>query len=175
MKPVRWGILSTARIGTEKVIPAMLGSELLEVAAIASRTQQRAEQAAKALGIARAYGSYEELIADPAIEAIYNPLPNHLHVPLTLAAARAGKHVLCEKPMALDAAELEQLRPLANSVHIHEAFMVRYHPQWAEVRERVREGVIGEVRFIQANFCFYNDDPGMSATLSASAAARSTT
>jgi predicted dehydrogenase len=159
MKPVRWGILSTARIGTQKVIPAMLQSQLLEVAAIASRTQDRAEQAAQALGIARAYGSYEELIADPTIEAIYNPLPNHLHVPLTLAAARAGKHVLCEKPMALNAAELEQLQPLASSVHIHEAFMVRYHPQWIEVRERLREGVIGELRFIQANFCYYNVDP----------------
>ena len=103
MKPVKWGILSTAKIGVEKVIPGMLKSKDVEIVALASRDQARAKKAAAALGIPKAYGSYEELLADPTIEAIYNPLPNHLHVPLTLQAARAGKHVLCEKPIALDA------------------------------------------------------------------------
>ena len=103
MKPVKWGIISTAKIGTEKVIPGMLKSREIEVAAIASRSQKTAEAAAKKLGIPRAYGSYEALLADPEIEAVYNPLPNHMHVPVTLDAARAGKHVLCEKPIALDA------------------------------------------------------------------------
>ena len=159
MKPVRWGILSTARIGTQKVIPGMQKSPALEVAAIASRSLAAAQAAADKLGIARAYGSYEELLADPSIEAIYNPLPNHLHVPLTLAAAQAGKHVLCEKPMALTAAELEVLRPYTSQVHIREAFMVRFHPQWLETRERVRSGTIGELRFMHVSFSYFNADP----------------
>jgi len=159
MKPVRWGILSTALIGIEKVIPAMRKSGALEVAAIASRSLAAAEAAASTLGIAKAHGSYEALLADPTIEAIYNPLPNHLHVPLTLAAARAGKHVLCEKPMALTAADLEVLRPYASQVHIREAFMVRFHPQWVEVRERVRSGEIGEPRYMQVPFSYFNADP----------------
>ena len=159
MTPVRWGILSTALIGTQRVIPGMLKSKSLQVAAIASRDLQRAEAAAAALGIAKAYGSYEALFADASIEAIYNPLPNHLHVSMTLAAAQAGKHVLCEKPMAMNAAELEVLRPYASQVHIREAFMVRFHPQWIEVRELVRQGAIGELRFMQMPFCYFNDDP----------------
>jgi predicted dehydrogenase len=159
MKPVRWGILSTALIGTQRVIPGMLKSSSLEVAAIASRTLPKAESVAASLGIAKAYGSYEELLADPSIEVIYNPLPNHLHVPMTLAAAKAGKHVLCEKPMSMMAAELEVLRPYATRVHIREAFMVRFHPQWTETREQLRSGVIGELRFIQMPFCYYNDNP----------------
>jgi len=159
MKPVRWGILSTALIGIEKVIPAMRKSGALEVAAIASRSLAAAEAAASTLGIAKAHGSYEALLADPTIEAIYNPLPNHLHVTLTLAAARAGKHVLCEKPMALTAADLEVLRPYASQVHIREAFMVRFHPQWVEVRERVRSGEIGEPRYMQVPFSYFNADP----------------
>jgi len=158
MTPVRWGILSTALIGTQRAIPGMLKSKELQVAAIASRDLQRAEAAAAALGIAKAYGSYEALLADASIEAVYNPLPNHLHVPMTLAAAQAGKHVLCEKPMALNAAELEVLRPHASRVHIREAFMVRFHPQWIEVRELVRRGVIGELRFIQMPFSYFNDN-----------------
>jgi predicted dehydrogenase len=157
---VRWGILSTALIGTQKVIPAMRKSAALVVAGIASRSLPAAEAAAAAHGIARAYGSYEALLADPSIEAIYNPLPNHLHVPLTLAAARCGKHVLCEKPMALTSAELDVLRPYTSQVHIREAFMVRHHPQWAEVRERIRGGAIGALRFMQAPFSYFNDDPG---------------
>ena len=110
MKPVRWGVLSPARIGMEKVLPAMLKSKELEVYALASRDLGRAQAACKELGIPKAYGSYEEMLADPSIEAIYNPTPNHLHVPLTLQAVKAGKHVLCEKPIALNAAEAEQLR-----------------------------------------------------------------
>ncbi len=110
MKKVVWGVLSTAKIGLKQVIPAMQKSSWCEMRAIASRSLPAAQQAAKELGLPRAYGSYEELLADPEIEAVYNPLPNHLHVPLTLQAAAAGKHVLCEKPIALTAAEAEQLR-----------------------------------------------------------------
>ena len=157
--PVRWGVLSTAAIGLRKVLPGMMKSDALVVAAIASRGLARATAAAGELGIARAYGSYEELLADPAIEAIYNPLPNHLHVPLTLAAAQAGKHVLCEKPMALTAAEVEQLRPHAGKVHLREAFMVRHHPQWLETRALVRAGRIGELRSVDVQFCYRNLDP----------------
>ena len=159
MEPVRWGVLSTARIATKKVVPGMRKSKALVLAGIASRDPARAQAAADELGIAQAYGSYEAMLADPRIEAVYNPLPNHLHVPLTLAAAQAGKHVLCEKPFALSAADLEVLRPYASRVHIREAFMVRWHPQWIEVRERVRRGEIGELRFVQVGFSYFNDDP----------------
>ena len=159
MKPVRWGILSTALIGTQRVIPGMLKSRELEVAAMASRDLARARAAAAPLGIPTVYGSYEELLADPSIEVVYNPLPNHLHVPMTLAAAQAGKHVLCEKPMAITAAELEALRPHAGRVHIREAFMVRHHPQWIAAREQVRRGAIGELRFMQVPFSYFNADP----------------
>ena len=159
MKPVRWGILSTALIGTQRCIPGMLKSRELEVAAIASREPGKARAAADALGIPVAHGSYEALLADPGIEAIYNPLPNHLHVPWTLAAAQAGKHVLCEKPMSMTAAELEVLRPHASRVHIREAFMVRHHPQWTQAREELRRGAIGELRFVQVPFSYFNDDP----------------
>ena len=159
MEPVRWGILSTALIGTAKVIPAMLKSRQLTVAAIASRGLPRAQAAAATLGIPKAYGSYEALLADPSIEAIYNPLPNHLHVELTLAAARAGKHVLCEKPFAIKAADLDVLRPYTAKVHIREAFMVRFHPQWLAVREHIRQGAIGELRYMHVPFSYFNDDP----------------
>ena len=159
MKPVVWGVLSTARIGVNKVIPAMQRSSAVDLRAIASRSPAAAEAAAQRLGIARAYGSYEALIADPQIEAIYNPLPNHLHVPLTLAAARADKHVLCEKPIALSVDEALLLGEPATRVRIAEAFMVRHHPQWARVRELVREGRIGTARVIQAAFSFFNDNP----------------
>ena len=160
MKKVVWGVLSTARIGLDHVIPAMQASELVEVRAIASRSLPAAQAAAKRLGIAQAHGSYEALIADPAIEAIYNPLPNHLHVPLTLQAAAAGKHVLCEKPIALDAREAAMLRAAAAEVCIEEAFMVRHHPQWQRVRELCRAGRIGELRAVQVFFSYFNDDPG---------------
>ena len=156
MKKVVWGVLSTARIGREKVIPAMQAASLCKMHAIASRSLARAQHTAGALGIPVAYGSYEELFADPAIEAIYNPLPNDQHVALTLQAARAGKHVLCEKPLALDADQAAQLREVATRVHIMEAFMVRFHPQWAHVRERVRCGDLGAVRSIQTWFSYFN-------------------
>src|SRR6185295_11923740 len=159
MKKVVWGILSTAKIGTHKVIPAMQKSAWIDVRAIASRSETAARHAANELRIPRAYGSYEALLADPEIEAVYNPLPNHLHVPLTLQAAAAGKHVLCEKPIALTPAEAEQLRAVAGKVHIMEAFMVRFHPQWLRARELVRDGRIGELRAVQVFFSYYNDDP----------------
>jgi len=159
MKKVVWGILSTARIGTRKVIPAMQRSAWIDVRAIASRSEASARQAASELCIPRAYGSYEALLADPEIEAIYNPLPNHLHVSLTLQAAAAGKHVLCEKPIALTAEQAGHLRSAAEKVHIMEAFMVRFHPQWLRARELVRSGKIGELRAVQVFFSYYNDDP----------------
>jgi predicted dehydrogenase len=159
MKRVVWGVLSTAKIGINLVLPAMRDSPLVELRAIASRSLASAQSAARAFDIARAYGSYDELIADPEIEAIYNPLPNHLHVPLTLQAAAAGKHVLCEKPIALTAAEAEALRAAARTVRIEEAFMVRHHPQWQRVRELVRSGRIGTPRAVQVFFSYFNDDP----------------
>jgi predicted dehydrogenase len=160
MKKVVWGILGTARIARVKVIPAMQKSNWIEVRGIASRSEAAARRAAAELNIPQAYGSYEALLADPEIEAVYNPLPNHLHVPLTLKAAAMGKHVLCEKPIALTAEEAGQLRPAAGKVHIMEAFMVRFHPQWLRARELVRAGKIGDLRAVQVFFSFYNDDPG---------------
>ena len=159
MKRVVWGILGTARIATQKVIPAMRKSAWCEVRAIASRSSANARSAADALGIPVAYGSYEALLADPEIEAIYNPLPNQLHVPFTLAAARAGKHVLCEKPIALDAAEAARLRDVAGKVHVMEAFMVRFHPQWLRLRELLRAGQVGRPMAVQVFFSFFNEDP----------------
>jgi predicted dehydrogenase len=153
-------VLSTAKIGWEKVMPAMLKSEHCEIRAIASRSLEKGRKLADQFGIPKAYGSYEELLADPEIEAIYNPLPNHEHVPMTLAAARAGKHVLCEKPVALTAKEAEQLREVASHVHIMEAFMVRFHPQWLTVRDRVRAGELGDVRSIHSYFSYFNTDAG---------------
>ena len=158
-KKVVWGVLSTAKIGLEKVIPAMQKGSCCEIRAIASRSLETARAAAARLGIPRAYGSYEELLADPEIEAIYNPLPNHLHVPLTLQAAAAGKHVLCEKPVAITAAEAAQLQAAAGKVHIAEAFMVRFHLQWQRAREIVRSGALGEVRNLQVLFAYFNDNP----------------
>lgn len=156
MKKVTWGVLSTAKIGREKVIPAMQKGQWSQVGAIASRSLDAAQKVASELGIPKAYGSYEELLADPEIEAIYNPLPNDQHVPWTLAAARAGKHVLCEKPFSMNAQEAEQLREVAGQVHIMEAFMVRFHPQWQRARELVRGGALGELRTVQAFFSYFN-------------------
>ena len=159
MKPVKWGIISTANIGVEKVIPGMLKSQELEVVAISSRSLKTARKTAMDLGIAKSYGSYEEMLADPEIEAVYNPLPNHLHVPLTLAAARAGKHVLCEKPIAITAKEAALLKKAPKDIHIAEAFMVRHAAQWIEVKKRIQKGEIGEVRAIQVFFTYFNRDP----------------
>lgn len=160
MKKVRWGILSTANIGMEKVISAIQQSSHSEVVAIASRDLAKAQQAADQLSIAKAYGSYEALLADPEIDAIYNPLPNHLHVPMTVAATKAGKHVLCEKPIARTAAEAEGLRDCAPGRIVMEAFMIRFHPQWLRAREIIRSGELGEVRTINALFTYFNDDAG---------------
>ena len=160
MKKVRWGILSTANIGMEKVIPAIQQSAHSEVVAIASRDLAKAQEAAGQLGIAKAYGSYEALLADPDIDAIYNPLPNHLHVPMTVAATKAGKHVLCEKPIARTAAEAEGLRDCAPGRIVLEAFMIRFHPQWLRAREIIRSGELGEVRTINALFTYFNNDAG---------------
>lgn len=156
---VRWGVISTAAIGTEKVIPGMMKSKELEIRAIASRTLPTARRVAKKLGIPVAYGSYEDLLNDPEIDAIYNPLPNHLHVPLTLAAAAKGKHVLCEKPIALSAKEAATLRKAPAGIHIAEAFMVRQHPQWLKAREIAASGKLGTLRAIQCFFSYFNIDP----------------
>ena len=159
---VRWGVLSTARIGTGKVIPAMQSGRYCEIAAIASRDLGRARAAADRLGIPKAYGSYEELLADPGIDAIYNPLPNHLHVPWSIKALEAGKHVLCEKPIALTAAEAQKLLDAARErpqLKVMEAFMYRHHPQWQRARQLVADGKIGELRTIQSFFSYYNADP----------------
>lgn len=161
MEPVRFGVISTAKIGLERVIPAMQQGDGVSIEAIASRDLDRAKEVAGQLGIKKAYGSYEELLADPEIEAVYNPLPNHLHVPISIQAAEAGKHVLCEKPIALDAEEastLVEARDRTGMV-IAEAFMVRHHPQWQKARELVKSGRIGKLRAIQALFSYMNRDP----------------
>lgn len=160
-KQIRWGVLGAAKIATRKVVPAMQQAASCEVVAIASRDLARAKEAAATLGIPKAFGSYEALLADPDIDAVYNPLPNHLHVPWTIRAAEAGKHVLCEKPIALSAPEAEQLIAVRDrtGVRIQEAFMVRTHPQWVAASRLVRDGRLGEVRAISGFFSYYNDDP----------------
>src|SRR5689334_13697645 len=161
VQPVRWGILGAATIAVNKVIPAMRASRLSRPVAIASRDITKAKHAAQRLGVPRAYGSYEELIADPEIEAIYNPLPNHLHVPWSIRAAEAGKHVLCEKPIALTADEARTLLAARddNRVQVAEAFMVRTHRQWLEVERLVRSGAIGTLRLVSGHFSYYRRDP----------------
>jgi predicted dehydrogenase len=158
---LRWGVLGAARIATNKVIPGMQRSAIATIDAIASRSLPRAEEAAQRLGVPRAYGSYEALIADPDIDAIYNPLPNHLHVPWTIRAAEAGKHVLCEKPIALSAAEAQTLIATRDrtGVKIQEAFMVRTHPQWLRAIEICRSGELGALRSYMGYFSFYTEDP----------------
>ncbi|HTK49383.1 MAG TPA: Gfo/Idh/MocA family oxidoreductase [Gemmatimonadaceae bacterium] len=159
--PVRWGVLGAANIAVRNVIPAMQRSARTPVIAIASRDRAKAEAAARELRIPRAYGSYEELLADPEVEAVYNPLPNHLHVPWTIRAAEAGKHVLCEKPIALSSDEARQLLAVRErtGVRIAEAFMVRNHPQWLAVREMVRAGRIGALRVVAGHFAYFKRDP----------------
>jgi predicted dehydrogenase len=161
MKKVRWGVLSTAAIGVKKVIPGMQLGQYSEIAAIASRGLDKAKAAADELGIAKAYGSYEELLADPEIDAIYNPLPNQMHVPWTAKAAEAGKHVLCEKPLSMTVAEAESLLEVRNrkGVKIGEAFMIRSFTQWLRLQELLREGRIGELRAVTAFFSYFNTDP----------------
>jgi predicted dehydrogenase len=160
MKKVRWGILGVARIAVTKVIPAMQQGQLSEVVGIASRDRRRAEEAAKQLGIPKAYGSYEELLADPEIDAVYNPLPNHLHVPLSIQAAEAGKHVLCEKPIGLNQAEARELLAARDRTGdtIGEAFMIQSHPQWQRTVELVRAGRIGTLQYAIGAFGYYKDD-----------------
>jgi len=158
---IRWGVLSTANIGLKKVIPGMQRCEHATVDAIASRDLAKAREAADNLGIAKAYGSYEELLGDPEIDAIYNPLPNNMHVPWTIKAAEAGKHVLCEKPISMTVEEAKSLQPVRERtrVKIGEAFMVNTHPQWIRVRELLGEGRIGELRAVMGFFSYYNANP----------------
>jgi predicted dehydrogenase len=157
---IRWGVLGAARIATRKVIPAMQCGAMTKVTAIASRDTARARQSAGELGIEKTYGSYEELIDDPDVDAIYNPLPNHLHVPWTIRAAEAGKHVLCEKPIALTSADIERLIEVRDrtGVLIQEAFMVRSHPRWLRVLDLVESGRIGSLRAMMGFFSYFNDD-----------------
>ncbi len=162
-RKVRWGVLSTAKIGTAKVIPALAKTRHCEVVAISSRNAESARAAAKPLGIVKAYGSYEELLADPEIDAVYNPLPNHLHVPLSIAALEAGKHVLCEKPIALTSEEGQKLVDAGKrhpKLKLMEAFMYRHHPQWRRAKELATSGAIGEFRTIQSFFSYFNDEAG---------------
>lgn len=162
MKKVKWGILSTAKIGVTKVIPSLLQAGNCEVIAIASRDLSKAKSVASQLNIAKALGSYEELLADKEIDAVYNPLPNHLHLPFTLAAIKAGKHVLCEKPIGLNKEEAETLKKeaaLHPDIKVMEAFMYRFHPQWIQTKELIDNGTVGKVKNIQTFFSFNNVDP----------------
>ena len=161
MGKIRWGVMGVAGIAVKKVIPAMQKATYAEVTAIASRDLAKAQGAAATLGIAKAYGSYEALLADPEIDAIYNPLPNHLHVPWSIRAAEAGKHVLCEKPIALNVADARVLIAARDrtGVKIGEAFMIVTHPQWVRVLELVRGGAIGELRSVVTIFSYTNINP----------------
>jgi predicted dehydrogenase len=162
MKKVHWGVISTANIGLEKVIPGMQRGQYSEVTAIASRDRRRAEAAASALGIPRAYGSYAALLADPDVDAVYIPTPNHLHVPCALDALEAGKHVLVEKPVALDAGEAARLHAAAARhprLKVMEAFMYRHHPQWVRARQIVRDGEVGRLRTVHSFFSYYDVNP----------------
>ena len=159
---VRWGVLGVAKIATEKVIPAMQRGQFSQVVAIASRDASRAREAASTLGLATAHGSYEALIDDPTVDAVYNPLPNHLHVPWTIRALEGGKHVLCEKPIGLTVADAHRLIDVRNRTgrKVQEAFMVRTHPQWLRVQALVREGRIGALRSMAGYFSYFNRDAG---------------
>lgn len=162
MRKVRWGVMGTAKIAIQKVIPAMQTGKHCCVTAIASRDIEKARTAARQLRIPKAYGSYEELLSDAEVDAVYIPLPNHLHVPWSIKALRAGKHVLCEKPIGLDAREALELLDEAKRhprLKIMEAFMYRHHPQWQLAREMVRGGKIGEMRTLQSFFSYWNVDP----------------
>jgi predicted dehydrogenase len=163
MKKISWGILSTAKIGVGKVIPAMQKGNFTEITAIASRNIERAQDTANRLNIPRAYGSYEELLDDKDIEAVYIPLPNQLHVPWTIKSLRAGKHVLCEKPIGLTFQEADYLYHEAvkyPGLKVMEAFMYRHHPQWKRAKQLVEECAIGALKTIQSFFSYYNVNPG---------------
>ncbi len=161
MRKLRFGVLGAAKIAREKVIPPLQQSARCEVVALASRDGARGREVAAKLGIARVHDSYDSLLADPDIDAVYNPLPNHLHVPWTIKAAEAGKHVLCEKPIGLHAGEVEELIEVRDrtGMCIQEAFMVRTHPQWLRARELVRSGRLGELKAINGLFSYYLVDP----------------
>lgn len=162
MDTIRWGIISTAKIGVEQVIPAMQQASNCTVAAISSRSAEKARRAADKLGISTSYGSYGDLLEDDSIDAVYNPLPNHLHVPFSIDALQAGKHVLCEKPIALDADEARKLQQ-ASEAHpeqlVMEAFMYRFHPRWQKAKSLVDNGAIGSLQTVESFFSYYNDDP----------------
>ncbi len=162
MTKVRWGILSTAKIGREKVIPAMQAGKLCEVVAIASRNKEQGKKVAEHLKIPVAYGSYEELLSDPQVDAVYIPLPNHLHVEWAIKSLQAGKHVLCEKPIGLSTEDAMKLQCAAKEkpeLKIMEAFMYRHHPQWIKAKKMVDDGMIGELKTIHSFFSYYNADP----------------
>lgn len=160
-KKVKWGILGAANIAVKKVIPAMQAGNLCEISALASRDPGKAGRIARSLNIPKYYGSYEDLLADPEIEAVYIPLPNHLHLEWSKKAARAGKHVLCEKPITINVDEIRELIEVRNEtgVKIQEAFMVRHHPQWLKVRDLVRTGKIGKLQTINGFFSYNIPDP----------------
>ncbi|QDU64268.1 Glucose--fructose oxidoreductase precursor [Planctomycetes bacterium Pan216] len=162
MAKTRWGILSTAKIAVEQVIPALKYSDSCEVVAIASRRLPGAQQAAERLGIPNAHGAYDDLLDNPDVDIVYNPLPNHLHVPWTIKALEAGKHVLCEKPIGLSAAQGQELVDAGRrhpTLKLMEAFMYRHHPQWRLAHRLATDGSIGELRTIQTFFSFFNNDP----------------
>lgn len=161
MTTLRWGILSTADIGMQKVTPAIQAASNAEVVAIASRDLERARAAAEALGIGTAHGSYEALLDDETVDAVYIPLPNDLHAEWTIRAAAAGKHILCEKPLALSAGQAQEMIDACADagVVLQEAFMYRHHPSWVEAVRLVRSGAVGELRLVQSFFSYFNDDP----------------
>jgi predicted dehydrogenase len=162
MRVVRWGVIGTGKIGLTKTIPGMLRSGHCAMMAIASRELAKAQAAARPLGISKAYGSYEALLDDPEIDAVYIALPNHLHVPWSIKALEAGKHALCEKPIGLDASDAERLAAAAARhprLKVMEAFMYRHHPQWQRTIDLVRHGQIGDVRAIHSVFAYFNADP----------------
>lgn len=161
-KKIRWGILSTAKIGIQKVIPAIQNASNSEVVAISSRNLEKAHSAAKLMGIEKAVDSYNAILEDPNVDAVYNPLPNHLHIPWTIKAIQAGKHVLCEKPIGMHASEVEILAKEVQKhpkLKIMEAFMYRFHPQWIKVKSLVDSGVIGDVKTVHSIFTYNNPDP----------------
>ena len=161
MAAIRWGILSSSSFAVAHIVPALLQCEGIELAAISSRSADTARALAAKLGFPRAHGSYQELIDDAEIDVVYNPLPNHLHVPWSIKALEAGKHVLCEKPLAMNAGEAERLIVARDKAGLKapEAFVIRHHPQWRRVRELVREGRISTLKGVQGWLSYRLEDP----------------